>query len=83
MLINTLVNILVALAAWRSGHRIRLRNRTPGFESSQLMSFQEKHSNAVLYNRLNLLKKRNKGIGQKNKNYYLGIQAIQNIQKLL
>jgi hypothetical protein len=33
-----------ALAAWRSGHRIRLRNRRPGFESRQGVRFLGKTS---------------------------------------
>jgi hypothetical protein len=31
--------IEIALAAWRRGHRIRLRNRRPGFESRQGVRF--------------------------------------------
>jgi hypothetical protein len=58
-----------SLAAWRSGHRIRLRNRRPGFESRQGLRFLGSLSSAVVYNRLNLcacvLKKTTKGIGQK------------------
>jgi hypothetical protein len=39
---------------WRSGHRIRLRNRRPGFESRQgVKFFREKHSNAAVYIWLN------------------------------
>jgi hypothetical protein len=30
---------LLALAAWRSGHRIRLRNKKTGFESRQGIRF--------------------------------------------
>jgi hypothetical protein len=41
---------LHALAGWRSGHRILLRNRRPGFESRQV-TFKV-HSNAAMYNRL-------------------------------
>jgi hypothetical protein len=37
-----------ALAAWRSGHHVRLRNRTSEFESRQdVRIFREKHTNAV------------------------------------
>jgi hypothetical protein len=32
-----------ALAAWRSGHRIRHRNRRPGFESRLGIRFKGKH----------------------------------------
>jgi hypothetical protein len=35
-LIKTNNEMLRALAAWHSGHRIRLRNRRPGFESRQV-----------------------------------------------
>jgi hypothetical protein len=41
-------NIYAALAAWRSGHRISLNNRRPGFESRQVLRFSGKHSNAVV-----------------------------------
>jgi hypothetical protein len=39
-----------ALAAWRSRHRICLRNRRPGFESCHVIRFLGKLSNAVVFN---------------------------------
>jgi hypothetical protein len=36
----------IALAAWRSVHRVGLTNRSSGFESRQ--GFKGKHSNAVV-----------------------------------
>jgi hypothetical protein len=39
---------LHALAARRSGHRITLKNRRPGFKSRQGVSFLGKHSKAVM-----------------------------------
>jgi hypothetical protein len=45
-------DICIALAAWRSGHRTRLRNTRPGFESRQGVRFLGKHSNAVFCNLL-------------------------------
>jgi hypothetical protein len=44
----------LALAAWRSRHRIRLKIRSPGFESRQGIRFLGRHSNAVIYNRVNM-----------------------------
>jgi hypothetical protein len=38
------------LAAWRIGYPLRLRNRRPGFESSQIVRFLRKHINAVVFN---------------------------------
>jgi hypothetical protein len=40
------------MAAWCSRHRIRFRNRIPGFESRQ--GFLATHSNVVGYSRLNV-----------------------------
>jgi hypothetical protein len=45
----------VALATWRSGYPSRLRNRRPGFESSQ-------GKNTVVYASFLMFKKKNKGI---------------------
>jgi hypothetical protein len=39
---------IALMSAWRSGHRISLKNRRPGFESRQHVSFLGKHSIDVI-----------------------------------
>jgi hypothetical protein len=52
---NNLKSSACPVAAWRSGHRIRLKNWRPGFESSQGVRFYVgKHSNAAVYYCLNM-----------------------------
>jgi hypothetical protein len=59
-----------ALAAWRSGHRIRLRNRRPGFESRQGIRFLWENITMVLFTiglKLSVCQlKKNNGSVQKN-----------------
>jgi hypothetical protein len=60
-----------SLAAWCSGHRIRLRKGRPGFESRQGLSFLGKHSQ--VYNRLYwrfVFNLRNKGSDKPKKTTY-------------
>jgi hypothetical protein len=59
-----------ALAAWRCGHRFRLRNRLPGFESRQCKIFLGKTYQYAIdlqnMHSLCIYVFRNKGIGHKN-----------------